>query len=112
MEDANTSELVANLQTAFAALTPATMLNEGIYKNFNQCKNSHLTNSVVKVEAKQENSDNWAAAPALASVTASDFLANPNLQEEVFGPFSLLVKCKKKVCYKKLIKQNCRILKI
>ncbi|MFN5432855.1 MAG: aldehyde dehydrogenase family protein, partial [Cyclobacteriaceae bacterium] len=32
--------------------------------------------------------------PLVASVLASTFLKNPLLAEEVFGPFSLIVKCK------------------
>ena len=32
--------------------------------------------------------------PVVASVSASEFLRNPLLAEEVFGPFSLLVRCK------------------
>ena len=31
--------------------------------------------------------------PTLASVSGKEFLNNPTLHEEVFGPFSLLVKC-------------------
>ncbi|MEM6773082.1 MAG: aldehyde dehydrogenase (NADP(+)), partial [Bacteroidota bacterium] len=31
--------------------------------------------------------------PAVASVTAADFVANHRLQREVFGPFSLVVRC-------------------
>ena len=34
-----------------------------------------------------------AASPVLTTVDASVFLANPDLSEEVFGPYSILVQC-------------------
>jgi alpha-ketoglutaric semialdehyde dehydrogenase len=33
-------------------------------------------------------------SPALMEVTAADFIANPQLQNEMFGPASLIIKCK------------------
>ncbi len=96
IEDEHTPTFIQQLGKAFEALTPATMLNEGIYKNYNRCKQSHLANELVQIEAKQANNDDWKAAPTLASVRAQDFIAHSNLQEEVFGPFSLIIKCQNK----------------
>ena len=39
-----------------------------------------------------ENNE-WNAQPSFASVSGKDFLANSNLQQEVFGPFTLTVVC-------------------
>ncbi len=33
------------------------------------------------------------AIPAIASVSAEDFLKNPSLHEEIFGPFSMVIVC-------------------
>ena len=46
---------------------------------------------VGKVDADLE--PNYAAS-AIATVSGSEFLANPKLHQEVFGPFSLVVQCK------------------
>ena len=34
--------------------------------------------------------------PLIAMASAQEFIANPNLHEEVFGPFSLIIQCKDK----------------
>jgi NADP-dependent aldehyde dehydrogenase len=44
------------------------------------------------------------AQPMLTRVTAGDFLANPLLKEEVFGPSSLLVVCEDKEELKNVLK--------
>ena len=72
------------------------ILNEGIFKNFEQCKQAQVTHPSVTLETGQSVGHAWKGAAALASVKASDFLANASLQDEVFGPFSLLVKCQNK----------------
>jgi len=73
---------------------PAKMLHPGIAKNFIQKREKALAEEDVavvattKVEAAPDES-----IPTLAKVSAKVFLKNPLLHKEVFGPFSLLVKC-------------------
>ena len=86
---------IQSLQSAFDAQVPANMLNEGIYKNYVDKKAKSLAHKGVKLEFnKQDEGKEWKGLPTLASTTATTFLENPNLHEEVFGPYSLLVKCK------------------
>lgn len=85
------------LSAAIAAIPSATMLTEGIAKNFHQLA-AHVANEGgVKVLAqsavKDEALKNQSTA-TVASVSAQDFIKNPKLSEEVFGPFSLLVEAK------------------
>ena len=66
------------------------MLNEGISNNYSSAiKKIH---DQINVEIKL--GDKEKSQPALGVVNGDTFLANPNLAEEVFGPYSLLVKCK------------------
>src|SRR5690606_9869810 len=34
------------------------------------------------------------AGPAITSVKASDFLKDPHMQDDVFGPFTMIIRCK------------------
>jgi len=49
----------------------------------------------LEVQAQQESKkgDKNQGRPTVASVPAEVFLKNPSLAEEVFGPFSLIVRC-------------------
>lgn len=87
--------LMSDMKKAFSEITPACMLNKGILQNFEQKKGALLKENGVEAEF-QFNGDVEApnARPAIASVDAVHFLMNENLQEEVFGPFTLLVKCR------------------
>lgn len=67
-----------------------TMLNEGIAANYAKCKSEALQQAGVSEATAAGKS---ASTPTLAEVSGSDFLDNPRLHHEVFGPFSLLVKC-------------------
>jgi 2,5-dioxopentanoate dehydrogenase len=74
---------------------PVKMLHPGIAKNFIQKREKALAEKTVVVAAVTEfEAGENESIPTLATVTANVFLKNPLLHKEVFGPFSLLVKCK------------------
>ncbi|RMG76582.1 MAG: aldehyde dehydrogenase (NADP(+)) [Bacteroidetes bacterium] len=94
LEDEHTSKFVENLRQAFEKLTADTMLNEGIYQNFERAKNRCLQIEGVQAEYIHNGAEGeWRGWPAVASVNAAVFLAQKDLREEVFGPFTLVVKC-------------------
>lgn len=74
---------------------PGKMLHPGIAKAFDEKRKKALneknvsTVSVSDLPAKENE-----GTPTLASVTGKDFLNNPVLHQEVFGPYSLIVRCK------------------
>lgn len=74
---------------------PAKMLHEGIAGSFRKKREELMGAEGVSMvsesafEAKEDES-----IPTLAEVPASEFLKNPLLHQEVFGPFSLLVVCR------------------
>lgn len=84
------------LSTEIEKIAPGTMLNPGIYKNYDAKRATALqqdgvtTESVSKVDKTAETQ----GTPTVASVSGDIFLANPTLHQEVFGPYSLVVKCK------------------
>ncbi|TDQ06642.1 aldehyde dehydrogenase (NADP(+)) [Pedobacter metabolipauper] len=85
---------VKQLKTAIAEVLSATMLTPGICANFNTRSDEALVEkgvlllgSSVKLRPDVSNQ----ALARVAVVHALDFINNPRLREEVFGPYSLLV---------------------
>lgn len=79
------------------AIAPATMLHPGIANSFVKNRGKALLEKGVTLVAESSTrpKENQ-AIPTVATVDARDFLNNPALVEEVFGPYSLLVKAKSK----------------
>ena len=78
---------------ALAAAAPATMLNKGIADVYAATSSTLAKEAgVTTLAAKQTTSGNQ-ASPLAMEVSGDTFLANPKLHQEVFGPFTLLVKC-------------------
>ncbi len=71
------------------------MLHQGIADNYHRRLSETLRQQGVAVEAESPQKGNdHQGHPVVASVPAEQFLKNPLLAEEVFGPFSLIIKCK------------------
>ncbi|MBC7935225.1 MAG: aldehyde dehydrogenase (NADP(+)) [Rhizobacter sp.] len=72
----------------------AKMLHEGIAKSFAEKKESATSQTGVKTIIEIENNDPANnAAPVINFTSGSNFIANPKLHEEVFGPYSIIVAC-------------------
>jgi alpha-ketoglutaric semialdehyde dehydrogenase len=85
------------LAEAVSKVGPVPMLHEGIAANFYKRKKESLDVQGVKLEAASVvPSSSLLGFPGIASVTASDFIAHLTLHKEVFGPWSLLIRCKDK----------------
>jgi NADP-dependent aldehyde dehydrogenase len=96
LDDEYAAGFIEFLKRAFDGFSPLTMLNSGIQQNYSKRKSEFLDSAGVHTEyhhADKRNDAQIKADPAIASVRASEFLANPRLQEEVFGPFTVIVKC-------------------
>ena len=91
-ESLNTFEKLLGEQIQKTA--PVKMLHRGIAKNFVQKREKILAEEEVAVAAITEfKVGQDESIPTLAKVSAAVFIENPMLHNEVFGPFSLLVKC-------------------
>ena len=93
--DESLDEFVALLGEKIAGTLPQKMLHPGIAQNFRERRNAVLnangvTVAAVSVREAEENE----SIPTLLTVDANDFLGNPLLHKEVFGPFSILVRCR------------------
>ena len=75
-------------------VAPAKMLHSGIAQSFRQKREKVLAEEQVTLVATiEEDIPDEASIPTVAEVDAATFLKNPLLHQEVFGPFSLLVRC-------------------
>lgn len=69
------------------------MLHPSIYKSYESRKSENLSIQGADVILQKKLSKPNYARQAVASIEANIFLKHDQLQEEVFGPFSLIIKC-------------------
>lgn len=74
---------------------PTTMLTAGICNNFYKLKKETVHESnVTELSISHISSElNNQSQATILKVSGKDFIANPKLREEVFGPFSILIVC-------------------
>jgi len=85
------------LKELISAIPSATMLTEGIANQYRKLSSEVINEDGVALLAvsKIKNSELQSQSEArIAQVSAIDFINNPKLREEIFGPYSLLVEAK------------------
>lgn len=88
---------IAGLTEAITAVAPASMLSADILAAFGHGRDSlrgEAGAAVVTHSASPADAAKTQAAAIVLETDAATFLARPQLAEEVFGPFSLIVKCR------------------
>ncbi len=95
VEGEGLNKFVKALSAEFLKAMPGTMLHQGIADNYSKKLSQVLEQKGVNTEgASPAEGTASQGKPWVASVSAQDFMKNPALAEEVFGPFSLIVRCK------------------
>ena len=92
---AKTDSFVKDLAKKTVAIDVQCMLHPNIKSGFDKNSASITAQEGVETVAKFEGDikANFAASQ-IVTVSGADFLTNPKIQQEVFGPFSLVVKSK------------------
>ena len=94
IEDESLDAFEKILEQQIKRTRPEKMLHPGIAKSFIQKRQRALAEQTVEVGATTEfEAGENESIPTVAKVAAKVFLKNSVLHQEVFGPFSLLVKC-------------------
>lgn len=94
VENDGLTSFIKKLVDQIADQHPETMLHHGIADNYNKRLRQTLDQKGVRIEAEATGVSGKREGKAIvASVDAGTFLKNPLLAEEVFGPFSLIVRC-------------------
>ncbi|MGE0589459.1 MAG: aldehyde dehydrogenase (NADP(+)) [Cyclobacteriaceae bacterium] len=98
VEGKGLEQFITELSTEISKAVPGLMLHEGIAANYVKKMAEALAQKGVKLEvqatAESSKGDKNQGRPTVASASAAEFLKNPSLAEEVFGPFSLIIRCK------------------
>lgn len=90
---------IHDLGKAIQQIAPAVMLHPGIVKAYKEKKGTALLQEDVHLVAESEH---WqssetlpmlAGIPTIATASGKTFLQNPVLHQEVFGPYSIVIRC-------------------
>jgi len=85
---------IKTLQEKINDAIPVSMLNEGIYQNYELKKKlSTDQKEVKKISTTTQSNEPLVGTALLTSITAKEFMANKILRQEVFGPYCLIVLC-------------------
>jgi NADP-dependent aldehyde dehydrogenase len=86
---------IYKLGEAIKEISPGLMLHPGIFKNYVERRGTALGQEGVETIAVSSKDPHLnEAAPTIASATGEAFINNPVLHQEVFGPYSLVIRCK------------------
>lgn len=97
IEGEGTTHFIQELGGLFEYTEPARMLHPGILSGYTSKMAAALAAPGVQVVNQSVVAPHeLEPLPTIAMVTGSDFLTQPTLHEEVFGPYALLVVCKHK----------------
>lgn len=77
------------------AIQPGTMLHPGIFKTYVEKRANALSQEEVQTVAVSATEAQLnQGMPTIASASGQAFLDNPVLHQEVFGPYSLVIRCR------------------
>lgn len=87
-------QFITALGNEIRQIAPGTMLHPGIAKAYEEKKSTALGQQEVSTVAKSATAPAAnQGVPVIASATGKAFLSNPVLHQEVFGPYSLVIRC-------------------
>lgn len=93
IEGPDLDHFAANLTSLLEEKDPGCMLHPNIHASFERLKTEVSSQKNVTIRTRKEQGRANFGTQALAEVSGTEFLRNPVLHKEVFGPFSLLVRC-------------------
>jgi len=87
-------QFIASLGKEIQEIAPGKMLHPGIAKAFTEKKAKALAQagvtSIAESATKEKENEGM---PTIASASGKAFLNNPVLHQEVFGPYSIVIRC-------------------
>jgi alpha-ketoglutaric semialdehyde dehydrogenase len=87
-------QFITALGNEIKQIAPGTMLHPGIAKTYGEKKATALSQQDVTTIAESATAPAVnQGVPAIASASGKAFLNNPVLHQEVFGPYSLVIRC-------------------
>ncbi|HVG41309.1 MAG TPA: aldehyde dehydrogenase (NADP(+)), partial [Chitinophagaceae bacterium] len=94
LKNSTTESFIEKLVQVLKDIPASTMLNETICKSYySGMQKLEKEKGVSPLLTGEDSSNTFKASAALMQVSAADFLDNKELQNEVFGPSSLIILC-------------------
>lgn len=85
---------INTLKNELREITPAKMLHKGISESFEKSKSIAIEQPDVEIIASvYTEAESSLGGAAVIKTSAGNFINNPVLSEEVFGPFGIVVEC-------------------
>ncbi len=97
IESDDLKSFINSLSEEVNQTAPGKMLHEGIARNYKKNRENVLAQKGVELLETPENlhkPSEMEAQPTIATANGQAFLNNPVLHREVFGPYSLVIRCK------------------
>ena len=95
IDSGDLQKFISVLGNEIETIAPAKMLHPGIAKAFDEKRDKALhQKNVTKIAVSSTPPKKNEGTPTVATATGRDFLTNPVLHQEVFGPYSLVIRCK------------------
>lgn len=94
LESEDLQRFTTTLATEIRKIAPATMLHSGIAQHYSDKRNEVLQQpEVITLAVSKILPNENQGVPTVATVSGATFLANTLLHQEVFGPYSLVIRC-------------------
>lgn len=94
IDSAELDKFASDMASKIVEIDPMCMLHPNIKAAYSAIKSEVTSQEGVQVLTAPVAAESNFADQAVAVVDGARFLVNPNLHKEVFGPFSIIVKCK------------------
>ena len=95
LEGGKTDSFIKELEGTLALTGQQCMIHPNLKKNYVQQSNKlYSLKKTIGIKKNNDQTEDTLVLPKLSIISGVHFLSNPQYQEEVFGPFSLIVKCK------------------
>ncbi len=99
---------LASVSKALAEITPSSMLTRGILQSYESSRDTiagDTSTMVVGASSAGHDPSKTQAGASIMMTDAETFLARPHLAEEVFGPFSLIIKAQSTAQFEAIAQQ-------
>lgn len=95
LESDSLQTFIDALGNEIRSIAPGTMLHPGIFKSYVEKRaNALVQEHVETVNVSEAEPELNQGSPTVASAKGEVFLNNPVLHQEVFGPYSIVIRCK------------------
>ena len=94
--DDNSDVFVSKMRGLMTQTEPSPLLTKGIKESYDSAAEHRETLVEVSSANSKSNLDGFAVNPSVFETSAADFLARPELGDEIFGPSTLLIRSQKK----------------